>query len=139
MANYYASCRSSYFKVRHTEKFLAWAKPIPGIDARVESTGRNAGLALLLIYDGGNGGRPYSRLNPETDEYEDFDLAAELAPHPAKGWCAILMEAGAEKLCYIIAQAIVVDWRGKVKIINARAEALMVAKRWKAKAGDTDY
>ena len=51
----------------------------------------------------------------------------------------ILMEAGAEKLRYIVAQAVVIDWRGKVKVIDAEDEAVKVAKRWKTRLGDSQY
>ena len=139
MANYYCSCRSSYFKVKDNEKFLVWAATVPGISAQVEDAGKHNGLAVILGDNPDSGGWPSDRFNDEKDEYEDLDFFGELSGHLAEGWSAILMEAGAEKLRYIVARAVLVDWRGKVKVIDAGDEARKVVKRWKVKAGDSEY
>ena len=138
MANYYCSCRSSYFKIKDKEKFLAWAATVPNIDASIEETGKHEGLAVILGNNSDGGGWPGERFNKETDQYEDLDFFGELSGHIAKGWSVILLEAGAEKLRYIVAQAVVVDWRGKVKIIDAGEEARKVVKRWKTRTGGAE-
>lgn len=137
MANDYCSCRSSYFKVKDAAAFLAWATSISEIDAQIESEGEHKGLAVVLGNDADGGGWPSCRFNQETDELEDFGFFDELSQHLAKGWSVTLMEADAEKLRYIVAQAVVIDWRGKVKVINAEDEATKIAKRWKVKVGGT--
>jgi hypothetical protein len=139
MANYLCSCRSSYFKVKDADKFLAWATGISEISARIETEGKHKGLAVILGNDPDGGGWPSQRFNEEKDEFEEYDFFAELSQHLAKGWSVILMEAGAERLRYIVAQAVVVDWRGKIKVIDAGDEARKVVKRWKVKVGDGEY
>lgn len=130
MANYYCTCRSSYFKVKDEKKFLDWVSKTPGIETRDK-----AGQYAIFGKDGDGGGWPCYRA--ETDE--EFDFFDEFTEHLAKGWCAIFMEAGAEKLRYTIAQAIIVDWRGKVKVIDANYEARKSAKRMKLKFGECEY
>lgn len=138
MSNYLCSCRTSFFRVKSAEKFLAWASDILEISARIETEGKHMGLAVILGNDPDGGGWPCQRFNEKKDEFEEYDFFGELSAHLAKGWSVILMEAGAERLRYIIAQAVVVDWRGKVKVIDAGDEARKIARRWKVKAGDGD-
>jgi hypothetical protein len=138
MANYLCSCRSTYFKVKDDAKFIAWASGISEITARIEADGDHKGFAVILGNDPDGGGWPGQWFNDKKDELEEFDFFNELSQHLAKDWSVILMEAGAEKLRYIIAQAVLVDWRGRVKVIDAEDEALKVARRWKVRTNATE-
>lgn len=100
MANYYASCRSNYFKVVDVDKFKA-AMP-SAIDVEVCADG----TVCLCGDDPDGAGWPSSIYNDETDEFDDFDLEQEIAPHlQPDSWC-VLQEVGAEKLRYLVGESV---------------------------------
>ena len=100
MANYYASCRSNYFKVVDVDKFKA-AMPA-GIEVDVEDDG----TVVILGADPDGAGWPSSIYNDETDEFDDFDLEEAIAPHlQPDSWC-VLQEVGAEKLRYLVGYSV---------------------------------
>lgn len=96
MANHCCAARTNYFHVNNEKKFLAWA------DRRqlevVRSQENPKQFALLAGEDGA-----FPNYDPETDD--ELDFVAELAGHLRKGGVAVIVEAGAEKLRYISAQA----------------------------------
>lgn len=115
MANYYASARTSYFKVKDEIKFREWAKSRtlevwettendPYTD-KLFALGPNrndAGFASLYLDDD----------ELTSDECEPFDgqvdITEELREHIADDWAAIYVEAGSEKLRYVIGLAAVI-------------------------------
>tara|TARA_B000000565_G_C23726071_1_gene355328 strand:+ start:321 stop:713 length:393 start_codon:yes stop_codon:yes gene_type:complete len=100
MANYYASCRSNYFKVVDVDKFKA-AMPT-GIEVDVE----NDGTVVIYGADPDGAGWPSSVYNDETDEFDDFDLEEVIAPHlQPDSWC-VIQEVGAEKLRYLVGYSV---------------------------------
>ena len=100
MANYYASCRSNYFKVVDVDKFKA-AMPT-GIEVDVESDG----TVVILGADPDGAGWPSIIYNDETDEFDDFDLEETIAPHlQPDSWC-VLQEVGAQKLRYLVGESV---------------------------------
>ena len=100
MANYYASCRSNYFKVVDVDKFKA-AMPT-GIEVDVE----NDGTVVIYGADPDGAGWPSSVYNDETDEFDDFDLEEVIAPHlQPDSWC-VLQEVGAEKLRFLVGESV---------------------------------
>lgn len=100
MANYYASCRSNYFKVEDIDKFKEAMHS--GIEVCVEKDG----TVCLYGEDPDGAGWPTNIYNEETDEYDDFDLEQVVASHLQPGsWC-VLQEVGAEKLRYLIGYAV---------------------------------
>lgn len=109
MANYYATARSNYFRVKDKTAFREWADNIPGLGVWDDREDGRVG-----VYDGGDsGGWPSQRYNEETEDYEDLDLAYELSEHLAEGEVAVLMEAGAEKMRYVCGYAIAVNHKGE--------------------------
>ncbi len=66
------------------------------------------------------GGRTDSGGWPTLDTENDveIDLTAEFAEHLSKEQVAILMEAGAEKLRYVIGEAAAVNSRGRVVFLS---------------------
>ena len=100
MANYYASCRSNYFKVVDVDKFKA-AMPT-GIEVDVE----NDGTVVIYGADPDGAGWPSCVYNDETDEFDDFDLEEVIAPHlQPDSWC-VIQEVGAEKLRYLVGYSV---------------------------------
>ena len=104
MANYYATARTSYVKVRDHKKFLAWAETIPSCEVITQKTGDNGTLyGLMFTEDGIPGWR--------SDEYGydvDMDIFEEIQDHIASGWSIIFQEVGAEKCRYLSGYAVVV-------------------------------
>lgn len=107
MANYVGYARSNDFRVRDAAVFLAWVETLPGVVASREGEDR----FTLLVEDGDDdGGWPNCRYEGEDEE---IDLHAELAGHLAEGEVAVLQEAGAEKLRYLVGYAVAVNHRGE--------------------------
>lgn len=136
MANYVASARSNYFRVRDEDAFLVWVETVPGVvayrdtplgvDADVQDHAHPSYTLLVEDYDAGGwpcyrtarSGNLEGHDEPEhavADVYEDqeLDLPAELAEHLAQGEVAVLEEVGAEKLRYLSAHAVAVNHRGE--------------------------
>ena len=114
MANYNATARSNWFKVKPT--FDAWVESIPDIDVQIRD-----GFVAIFGADCDTRCFPSQRLVEDKTgdvDYEDIYLAEELAPHLEDGEIAVLMEAGAEKQRYIGGWAIAVHSDGRVVSIN---------------------
>jgi hypothetical protein len=113
VANYVASARSIYFRVRDEEAFLAWVETVPGVvayrdtplgvDADARDHAHPSYTLLAWDYDAGGWpcyrtverGDPEGNDEPEhavADVYEDreLDLPAELSGHLAQGEVAVL-------------------------------------------------
>lgn len=115
MANYIASCRTNSFSVKDEAKFREWADQYD-ISISVENDGDNK--FCILGEDPDGAGWPSYRYNEETEEYENIDFFAEIAPHLAEGEVAVFMEAGAEKLRYVAGYAVAVAWTGESKTVS---------------------
>jgi len=105
MANYYASCRTNYFKVKDAEAFKAEMDKIPGVEVCNESDN----TFCLLGDDPDGAGWPTWIWSDLEEDHVEVDLMAEVADHLADGEVAIFMEAGAEKLRYICGLAVAVN------------------------------
>ena len=101
MADWYGAARTNYFPVKNAVAFMAWA--VAGSLKPQQSP--NSDLWCLLS-DDQDGGWPSEVWEDGADDGPDFDIVAELAPHVLEGWPVVLMESGAEKLCYITGQAV---------------------------------
>lgn len=125
MANYYASARSNYFKVKDEEAFIDWADSISGI-AYWKKEDRFA------IYDDGGDsyGWPSFSYDEETGEEREIDLANELSAHLAEGEVAVLIEVGAEKLRYLVGNVVAVNWRGEIEWLNLDRIYDFAQQRW---------
>lgn len=117
MANYYASARTSYAKMKDDDAFKEWADSLSGAEViwkDTEDYGRLYGF--LFGADSDYGGISGSRYDEESDEMVDLDIYEELQPHLADGWAITFVEAGAEKLRYVMGFAAV--------LTNTRLETL---------------
>jgi len=113
MANYYASCRTNYFKVKDVNAFQADIESIPGIDVIVGSE------SICILGDDPDGaGWPAWIHDEETGEDIEIDFFQEVAKHLADGEVAIFMEAGAEKLRYITGFALAINNKGEMETIS---------------------
>lgn len=110
MADYMASARSNYFRVKDVEGFKKWLGE-NGLGC-YESDGQ-PGQFMIFPDDGGHGDWPtIFRTDPSTGQEYDVDLFDELSRHLHNEDVAVLMEAGAEKLCYVSGWAVAVNSKG---------------------------
>ena len=116
--NYYATARTSYFKVKDEAKFKSWAK---SLELDIWKTTKKDPYKEKLFalgqnqHEGGFAGvyvEPLDSVGDETDnsDYEDnvVDVLYSLQEHIADDWAAIYVEAGSEKQRYIVGIATVV-------------------------------
>ena len=106
MANYYASARSNYFKVKDAEAFKAWVGSTPNLGLWEKD-----GMFALYSTCPDSGGWPSWYLDDDGDElyFEVTDVAEFLTEDSI----AVFMESGAEKLRYITGYAVAVNHKGE--------------------------
>lgn len=137
MANYYASARSNYFKVKDLEAFKAWVDTIPGIGLWAD---RPDGEVGIFVNDCDGAGWPSYRWNDElAPEPDDFDLAEELSEHLTDDSVAILMEVGNEKLRYLTGFAIAVNSKGEILRVSINDIYELVVKNWDLEVSLAEY
>lgn len=131
MANYYASWRSSYFKVNNLAEFKEAMHRIPCVEV-VEGTGDNVGKVALLQDNSGDGcGITQFYDDPDTKEERDF--YQDVAVHLQDDQVAVFMEAGAERLRYIVGYAVAVRADGRVLTTSIHDIFKKIDKHWKNK------
>jgi len=112
MANYYASARSNYFKVKSIEDLRDSLHP--EIEISIKSEDEN--LVCLLAHT--EEGWPTSVYDEFIDEDIDWDVEDAVAPHLQDGeWC-VIQEAGAESLRYINGYSCAFDNNGNRFFLN---------------------
>ncbi|MES2657195.1 MAG: hypothetical protein V4689_01185 [Verrucomicrobiota bacterium] len=122
MANYYATARSNYFAVKDENAFREWAERTglsilePDHHEKVADGIRR--FAITPKSGGDDDGWPISRLDPDTDGWEDIDVCDELWPHLADNEVAVLLEVGSEKLRYVTGTAVAVNNKGRTVRVN---------------------
>jgi hypothetical protein len=114
MANYYATARSNYFRVKNAAAFRAWCrKRRLGVWSRDADDGAGKRYAIYPIYSGDGG---WSTYDAETGDA--FDVFAELAPHLHPKDVAVLIEIGSEKLRYLIGIAVAIHPSGRMDRVS---------------------
>jgi hypothetical protein len=133
MANYVPAFRTSYFKVKDFEAFGKWVSQYAGDYEVWHKETEDHGL---LVAFGGYDSIPSAIEVTDEDgvvvDYTDAfteDMLKELSEHLEEGWVAILIEIGHEKLCYLSAIALMVNWRGKIRDISLNGRAGLEARR----------
>jgi len=124
MANYYATCRTNYFKVKNKDAFLADMEDIPNIIVDSDD-GENF---YILGDDPDGGGWPFITFDDDTGKDIEIDIVGSVAKHLADDAVAIFMEVGNEKARYVIGCAIAVNNKGEQEIINL-SDIYDIAKR----------
>lgn len=116
MANYYAAARSNAFTVRDIN---ALEEDLEGLDVTVISENpEQPNQVLLLCDETDDGAWPSSRYDEKTDDYEDLSIHEIVAKHLAVGHVAVLMEAGHEKLRYLVGSAVAVNAAGETRRVE---------------------
>lgn len=106
MANYYGSARTNYFRVKNEKAFVAWAEKR---ELKVVVNPERVGEFVLLPMSE-DGSFPSYDLEAEAE----IDFVQELAAQLAKDSVAVIVEAGAEKLPYLVGRATAVNAKGEV-------------------------
>lgn len=111
MANYYGSARSNYFKIKDR---AAFEKAMENFQVTIVAASDDPELITLLSDEADGGGWANTYYDESKDDYVDFEIENEVAPHLQDDWVAVFMEAGAEKLRYINAYAVAINNQGQV-------------------------
>lgn len=134
MANYYATARSNYFRVKDSITFESWVESRQTLGTFKKDVG---GETLYAIYDDGGDANGWPLYDVETDE--PIDLAAELAEHLVDGEVAVLFEVGAEKLRYVLGSAVAVRSDGKVLQLHLNEIYQMIFEEWGVTTNAAEY
>ncbi len=102
--------RSNRFKVADPDKFTAWVHDLPELEAEKDDDG-----TFTLFAE--EGFWPSVR-DDELGDPQDIDFVPELAAHLAEGEVAVLMQAGAEGLRYLVGTALAIHSDGRVLTID---------------------
>lgn len=119
MANYYATTRSNYFRVKDTAAFEAWCA-----DNSLEhwtDTKDGDTYHAISADTGDSGGWPSQRYEEDDDgagDYVDINFDAELADFLDPRDVAILLEVGSEKLRYLVGVAVAIHPDGRTHHLN---------------------
>lgn len=126
MANYYATTRSNYFRVKDRQLF---AEEMEACNIRVLE--HTTEPDLICITSDLDGGWPCDReVTPAGDSpygVEDYELSEILPKHLQEGEVAVLMEVGHEKLRYLVGAAQAVAWDGRIESVDLEKEIMEVA------------
>ena len=107
MANYYATTRSNYFRVKDAEAFKVWCSEL-NLEFWTEQFPEHPGDTFYAISAGsGDGGWPSTRWGEDEDPI-DIDMETEIPKHLDPRDVAILLEVGNEKLRYVTGYAIAI-------------------------------
>jgi hypothetical protein len=110
MANYYATTRSNYFRVKDATAFEAWCRR-----RQLEFwTQEVKGMGTCHAISGNETGWPYY----DAEKDDEINLPAEIASHLNPNDAAILFEIGNEKLRYIVGRATAIHPDGTIVCIN---------------------
>jgi hypothetical protein len=112
MADWYGQARSNYFRVKDEEAFRLALDEVD-IEVCSDSEGR-----VCLLSEDEYGGWPSWIYGDEDSEDVEFDLPTVVSEHLCDEEVAVLIEVGAEKLRYLTGNAVAVNSRNEVRVIN---------------------
>ncbi len=143
MANFTGLCRSNYFRVKNRADFAAFCQRfdltlIEEGDAEVAAvrpTSAPAETSRVGFVSDAEEGLPSTVWNAETDETEDADPLADLAPLLADGEVAVCLEIGWEKTRYLIGAAYAVHSSGALESLSLNAIYALAEARWQMTPG----
>ena len=136
MANYVATARSNYFKVKDPEAFKSWVANCPNVGL----ISKDDGTFAVYSDDPDSGSWPNYRFDEETGDYdEEFDFFAGVAEFLVDGEIAVFMEVGAEKLRYCNGYAIAVHSSGEYEALNLDRIYDFAEQRWGKRPTVAEY
>lgn len=113
MSDYYATARSSYYKVKSKKKFKKFCQEHQL--EFIESDSDKGKVGFLVQTDFGT--IPNGRVNSKGN-YVEIDFEEELSKHLAAGEVAVVVEAGNEKLKYVAGYAFAVNSKGRTVVVS---------------------
>jgi hypothetical protein len=135
MANYVATARSNYFKVKDAEGFKSWVSNCPN----VALISRDDGTFAVYSDDPDSGSWPTFKWDEEIGDDVEFDLFEEIAEFLIDGEIAVFMEVGAEKLRYCNGYAIAVHSNGEYETLNLDRIYDFAEQRWGKRPTVAEY
>lgn len=133
MANYYCSCRSNYFKVKDVEAFKKH------MDCFSVNVHEKEGQFCILGNDADGGGWPTYSYDEATENNDEVDFFKEVAEHLTDDSIAVFIEAGAEKLRYIVGYAVAVNSKGEEEFVSLNDIYEAAEKRFGIKPTEATY
>jgi hypothetical protein len=132
MADYHATARSNYFKVKDKNLFLQECS-FPGVE--VHFVERDGELHCVLFFENGIPYEYYPEIAEDLKDgneldQEDIDWAALFAKHLQKDSVAIFMEIGAEKMRYLVGTAIAYNSKGEVLTLGINEIHSRIEREW---------
>jgi hypothetical protein len=119
MADYHATTRSNYFRVKDATAFKQWCDNLNLEVWPHTMTNHPSDTFYAISADTGDcSGWPTFRWDDEIQEHLEIDLAAELADWLDSRDVAILLEAGAEALRYVNGFATAVHPNGRTHSLS---------------------
>ncbi len=115
MANYCATTRSNYFRVKDAAAFEAWCNE-RNLDFWTKPIDDHGDFYAISADTGDCAGWP----SYDSDADDEFDIAGELANHLDPRDVAILFEIGSEKLRYLNGYAVAVHAGGRTVSVSLR-------------------
>lgn len=131
MANYIASARSNYFRVKDRAAFI---EELPTSEATVYFQEIEGTEHCCILFENGIS---YWACD-EDDEELNIDWAGFFSKHLAEDSVVIFMEAGTEKLRYINGYALAYNAKGEQLSISIDGIYELVTKEWGRKYQVTD-
>jgi hypothetical protein len=122
--------RSNRFKVADADNFTAWVD-----DLELEAQKNDDGTFTLFAEEGF---WPSLR-DDELGDPQDVDFVAELAAHLAEGEVAVLMQAGAEGLRYILGTALAIHSDGRLLTLELDDIYGRVKETWGVEPTPAEY
>jgi hypothetical protein len=118
MADYLATSRSNYFRVKDPTAFEEWCRD-NSLDVWTAALTEDTSEISHAVA-ANDGYWPSQRWDENQDDFIDFDFAGELAAHLKDNEVAILMEVGHEKLRYVCGYAQAIRSDGRVVELSLR-------------------
>ena len=116
MANYYASARTNYFRVKDIEAFT---EEVEKYDLEVVNESKEDGLVALFVPDSSDDGSfPWCDYYTEDADGDEIPWADIFARHLQENSVVIIQEVGSEKLRYFGGLAVAYNSKGEEITIN---------------------
>jgi hypothetical protein len=125
MSSWIGKARSNYFQVKDEAAFLAWTKTREiEVWKKVRKDGPFAGIETFSIAATTEDGSWPSYSLTEDD---DIEFVNEISEHLPDNEIVILMEAGAEKLCYITGTSLAFNHLGVESLVKVDLNDIYLA------------
>jgi hypothetical protein len=134
MSDYYAKCRSNYFKVKDEDSFREW---IGDYDVEIFTDTKNGDQLFGFISCDGFGCIPVIWEDEETGE--ERSILDEISEYLADGETVVIQEVGSEKMRYFCGIAIAIHSSGKFVNLNLRDIYQIATEKFGGEISECEY